>query len=328
MLKSVYYFLRYSPFYFSLFKDFRRINKYSAKLFTQLKKEVEGWEKTVDRANQKRMLDYIVIQTMWTAGFSLLRGRRISNKELAAAVNISALAPFYDDFFDKKNTKITDLESIINNPFNYTPKTQLEKICLIFSKNIHKNVADINRSLIDAKRVFNAQSESKKLHQKSLSEEEVRAIAFEKGAATVICMCNLLKERLSEKEERLMFQLGGVAQFLDDIFDLREDYLEGRQTLMNPLTSAVEKDKSFKKEIVLFKDLLDELDYSRSNKKAFMFPVTFILGATLLCLERYKFLEKKSGGKFKVEKYTRKELVVDMDDWSNRLKALSLSRKV
>lgn len=328
MLKSVYYLLRYFPFYFKLFKDFRRTRKYSVNLINSLKIEIEGWEKTVDRVNQKRMHDYIVIQTMWTAGFCLLRGNRISDKELVAAVNISALAPFYDDFFDKENAQITNLESIVKNPFNHNPKTELEKVCIIFSKNIHENVSDINRSLIDAKRVFEAQSESKKLHAGNLSDEEVKAIAFEKGASTVICMCNLLRERLSQKEEKMMFQLGGVAQFLDDIFDLREDYQEGRQTLMNPVTSVVEKDVSFKNEVVLFKELLEDLDYSNSNKKAFMFPVTFILGATLLCLERYKFLEKKSGGEFKIEKYTRKELVVDMDEWGNRFKALSLSTKV
>ena len=36
-------------------------------------------------------------------------------------------------------------------------------------------------------------------------------------------MCNMLNNKLTAKEEKLMFQLGGVAQYLDDVFDLRED---------------------------------------------------------------------------------------------------------
>ena len=109
---------------------------------------------------------------------------------------------------------------------------------------------------------------------------------------------------------------------------LVEDFLEGRQTLANPVVSVSEKKFSFNKEVGVFKSILKDFDYKNSNKKAFLFPVTYILGATLLTLERYAFLEKRSGGVFEIEKYSRDDLVVDMDQFSNRWKAFKWSSKV
>jgi len=77
----------------------------------------------------------------------------------------------------------------------------------------------------------------------------------------------------------------------------------------------------------MFKKLLNDSNYRDSNKNAFLFPVTFILGATLLCLDRYEMLEKRTGN-FEIKKYSRKELVVDMDLLSNRIKAFKLSSKL
>lgn len=329
MLKSFYYLIRYFPFYFKLYKDFKRTKRYSNELFKKVKPQFEDWELIVDVENQKRMRDYILIQTMWTAGFCLLRGERISDNELKAIVNISALAPLYDDFFDKVDMPGEKINALVNSPFDYKPESDIERLFLEFSRGIHENVKDVPFYLENAKRVFKAQFESKKLVSKAqLPWEEVKRIAFEKGASTVICMCNMLNEKLSKDEELLMFQLGGVAQYLDDIFDLREDYLEGRQTLANPVFSIVEKNKSFNSEIGLFKELLKNQNYKEGNKKAFLFPVTFILGATLLCLERYEFLETRSGGKFEIDAYSRDDLVVDMDLMKNRWAAFKLSSKV
>ena len=122
-----------------------------------------------------------------------------------------------------------------------------------------------------------------------------------------------------------MYQLGGIAQYLDDIFDLREDYIEGRQTLANPVQSIELLKESFLTEINNFKKMLEVSLYPKYQKKAFFIPLSYIFAATLLCLRRYELLQEKTNGDFKVEAYSRDELVLDMDKWSNRIKALRLS---
>ena len=61
------------------------------------------------------------------------------------------------------------------------------------------------------------------------------------------------------------------------------------------------------------------------NKRRNNNPISYILGATLLCTRRYELLEQKTNGEFKIEEYSREDLVVDMDLWSNRIKAFKLS---
>lgn len=329
MLKSLFYIVRYFPFYFKLFQDYKRTQRYTNELLSEVKPLFSNWNSIVDIENQRRMRDYILIQTLWTSGFCLLREERMSKNELKAIVNISALAPLYDDFFDKVEMPSEKIHALVNTPFDYKPETDIERLFLEFSKRIHKNVKDVPFYLENAKKVFIAQYESKKLVSKEpIEREEVRRIAFNKGASTVVCMCNMLNKRLSKQEEELMFQLGGVAQYLDDIFDLREDYLEGRQTLANPVKSVTYLRDSFMKEIGTFKEGLNKSGYTKSNQMAFLFPVSFVLGATLLCLERYEQLELKTAGVFKIDSYSREELVVDMDVWSNRRKAFKLSSRV
>lgn len=329
MLKTIFNLFRYFPFYFKLYKDFKRTQRYTHKLLSEVKPLYPNWSSIVDSENQKRMNDYILIQTMWTAGFCLLRGERIKDNELKAIVNISALAPLYDDFFDKVEMPGEKIHALVNTPFAYKPESDIESLFLEFSKRIHENVKNVPFYLENAKRVFKAQLISKKLVSDTpLDRAEVKDIAFEKGASTVICMCNMLNKPLTNEEDGLMFQLGGIAQFLDDIFDLREDYLEGRQTLANPMESVEVRKREFILEIKTFNEELGKLSYSTSNKKAFLVPVTFILGAALLCLDRYLFLEKKSNGVFQINKYAREELVVDMDETTNRWKALKLSNEV
>jgi hypothetical protein len=312
-----------------LFQDFKRINKYKKKLFSEVQPKFPDWNIIVDSENQKRMHDYILIQAMWTAGFCRLRGNKIEDNEIKAIVNISALAPLYDDFFDKVDMPSEKINALVNTPFTYQSTSSIENLFLEFSKRIHASIQDVPFYLENAKRVFNAQHNSKKLvSENSLSWEKVKQIAFEKGASTVICMCNMLNKKLSVHEEKLMFQLGGVAQYLDDLFDLREDFIEGRQTLANPLVKVIDKRKSFNREVSIFKSILKDVDYEQSNKKAFLFPITYILGATLLTLDRYAFLEKSTGGIFKIQEYSRNDLVVDMDKLSNRWKAFKWASKV
>lgn len=326
MLKSVVNIIRFLPFYVKLYMDYKRVLKYTKQLLKEVKPKFQNWDVLIDAENQRRMRGYILIQTLWTAGFCLLRGERIKDNELKAIVNISALAPLYDDFFDKVEMPSQKIHALVNTPFDYKPDSEIEMLFLEFSKRIHENVHDVPFYLENAKNVFKAQYESKKLVSENLLDRDfVREVAFNKGGKTVICMCNLLNEKLSNEEYKLMHQLGGVAQYLDDIFDLREDYLEGRQTLANPIQNASSLKRSFLDEIKNFKRNLEISAYTKSDKMAFFVPISYILGATLLCTRRYELLEQKTNGEFKIEEYSREDLVVDMDLWSNRIKAFKLS---
>ncbi len=329
MLKSVVNIIRFLPFYVKLYMDYKRVLKYTRQLFEEVKPKFQNWDVLIDGENQRRMRDYILIQTLWTIGFCLLRGERIKNNELKAIINISALAPLYDDFFDKVEMPSQKIHALVNTPFDYEPDSDIEILFLEFSKRIHENVNDVPFYLENAKNVFKAQYESKKLVSKDLLDKDfVKEIAFNKGGATVICMCNMLNKKLSNEEHKLMRQLGGIAQYLDDIFDLREDYLEGRQTLANPIQNSKELTMSFLDEIKKFKKGLEISAYKKTNQTAFFIPVSYILGATLLCARRYELLEEKTNGVFKIEEYSREDLVLDMDLWSNRFKAFKLSLKL
>tara|TARA_B110000259_G_scaffold49901_1_gene58601 strand:- start:18761 stop:19747 length:987 start_codon:yes stop_codon:yes gene_type:complete len=326
MLKSIFIIIRYLPFYLKLYKDFKRVKMYTDELLVDIKSRFLNWNDLVDSANEKRMMDYIIVQTMWTSAFCLLRGGRMEENELKAIVNMSALAPLYDDFFDKKDMPGQKIQKLVNTPFDYEAKSDLELLFLEFSKNVHRNVKNISFCLENALRVFNVQNESKRLAtDPSLTRKEVKEIAFEKGASTLVFMGNMLNEPLTISEEIMMNESGGVAQFLDDIFDLWEDSFANRKTLSHPISDIAILEKEFLEKVSLFKKSLNDSGFKKGNIKAFYFPLAFIIGATRVCLEGYKKLQAKSNNIFNVKEYSRKEVVCDMEDNSVRWRAFRLS---
>ena len=74
----------------------------------------------------------------------------------------------------------------------------------------------------------------------------------------------MLNKKPTKEEEVFLYQLGGVAQYLT-IFLMCEDFLEGRQTLANPIVAVDNKKKSFK-EVLLFKKLLASANYKELKK--------------------------------------------------------------
>ena len=110
---------------------------YTDELLVDIKSRFLNWNDLVDSANEKRMMDYIIVQTMWTSAFCLLRGGRMEENELKAIVNMSALAPLYDDFFDKKDMPGQKIQKLVNTPFDYEAKSDLELLFLEFSKNVN-----------------------------------------------------------------------------------------------------------------------------------------------------------------------------------------------
>lgn len=310
-----------------LFWEYRRIVVYSNLLIAGVKKRYPDWDRVIDKANQRRMWDYILIQTMWSAGFCMLRDARLKENELKAIVNLSALAPLYDDFFDKVEKPGERIHFLVNHPEQFEEGTSIEGIFSLFSANVKNNVVDVDLYLSEAEKVFEAQYKSKKLvSESSLDLDTIKSISFGKGAATVTCIGNMLNKPLTAQEVEIMQQLGALAQFLDDVFDYLDDYEEGRKTLINNSLSLAAVKTSFLGEFNKFKDLLKRSDYKTSQQSMFLFPVGILVGATLTCFDQYDRLEKKYGF-LDLDNIPRDEMICDMDLAENRISALKNAAK-
>ena len=81
---------------------------------------------------------------------------------------------------------------------------------------------------------------------------------------------DLAKSHITEAKEKdldlIIFSEMFLTGYPPEDLLLREDFLEGRQTLANPIVAVDNKKKSFKKEVLLFKKLLASANYKESHK--------------------------------------------------------------
>lgn len=305
-----------------LFKSYRRIARYAKKLLAEAKGDFPDWHCFVDKVEERRMWDYIIIQTLWTSGFTLLRGEDLKDNELKTIVNLSALAPLYDDFFDKLNKTPDEINFLVNFDSDYKMLEGLESIFVYFAKGLKRNVKDLDIALLEAKNVSEAQYLSKKLvTTENMSFEEIKSISYNKGASTVICMGNLLNKKLNNDELNIMGSLGGFAQFLDDVFDYKDDFDEGRQTLINNDLSLAEVKSAFIAKFNEFKSLLAQSNFTEKRKKSFLIPIALLAGATITCFKQYE--ELMIGNRaLDLRTVQREAMICDMDKFKNRIDAI------
>lgn len=313
-------------YFFTLLLEYRKTKTYAKSLIQNTKKEFPEWSVVIDRANERRMWDYILIQTLWASGFNLLRGNRLADNERKAIINLSALAPLYDDFFDKVDKPAERIHFLVNHPAALKEGTTLEKIFARFSLNVQQDVRDVDLYLNEAQNVFKAQHASKRLvADEKLAFEAIQSISYHKGVATVLCMGNMLNNPLSANEVKVMEKLGGLAQFLDDVFDFKDDFDEGRQTLINNELPLQEVKLKFIQAFQDFKRELKASGYTYKQQKSFLLPVALLGGATITCFNQYERLEKKYGT-LDLSKISREALICDMDVYKNRLDAIKKAK--
>lgn len=89
--------------------------------------------------------------------------------------------------------------------------------------------------------IHKAQEESL-LQQRGAVSEEVLAISFDKGGASVLADAYLVRGTLTEKEAEFFFNYGVLLQLIDDLQDIEEDLQAQHQTIFTQADDSFDLD--------------------------------------------------------------------------------------
>ena len=144
----------------------------------------------------------------------------------------SMIYPYSDNYLDDSGISVVEkqqfndrfncrLHGLCEVPGNHI-ELQLFKLVEMFEQQFSRNLfPQVYESLYAIQK---GQTNSLKLiKSSSISSEEVRKIAFEKGGASVLADGYLVAGKLSEQQEQALFGYGVYLQLLDDIQDIKED---------------------------------------------------------------------------------------------------------
>jgi len=296
---------------------------------SKVAQEFEPYRSFFSEDEIKRVVYYypffIGITTEHMFGWS---GYRMSTKDQQVLRLTCILIPLYDSFFDDEKYTWEQLEDLTFNE-HYTPKNNKEKAF----RELHQKQKDLFKKDKDfetpLRNILKAQWASNKQKQKELiSQDELMKITINKSFYSIYLIFDYLENFNTQKYEKILYHWGTMTQLANDIFDVYRDRLQGVQTLA---TNIEPEDLKiiYANEILQFKTEISKIE-NNWRAKNFFHKQLIMLSNAFVALDQYIELKEKYKAKSWHSLHPnleRKEIIVDMELWKNRVKWLGLIKK-
>ena len=254
--------------------------------------------------------------------FCILRGTKMSLTERWASSSQGAMTGLFDDFFDKDYMTNHAVESMIQLNDRPGQKRSNQKLFDIFYKKALENSPDkklMQEALLE---VYHAQVESKKQEAGPLTTATLLHITFFKGGSSVAFYRTVFSPEATGKEKELIYNLGSVMQLANDIFDVYKDRESGIRTLVTETKHIHDIRVLLKSHLQRYFADAFALGYPRKNTQAFLNILSIgIFSRCFVCLDQLEQNEKLTGNEFDVSKYSRQQLICDMDKKMNMFRS-------
>lgn len=291
----------------------------------------------LNSAEKRRMKHYYYGTTYLSVVFCSLRGRWRTQRERFLFIHLSALACFFDDLTDAFRHGDNSGTTWKDNPEAYGQSADPRGIALHCLHRIYQYLppADLPVFKNWMHRVFNVETTDRQHRTPAVQQPEPDAdvlwqLTAEKGGCSVLLFRCVLAHPLSRAEQEALWQWGAVVQLCDDIFDVWFDRRDGILTLPLLLmeqgeTARLEAFFGQQTEILYacFARLRrsaggDVPLYSSVRTNTALHAACFLVSLASVCLRHYKKLALQPCG---LPLDDRRQMVVDMERWDNRLHA-------
>lgn len=293
----------------------------------ELEKKYNG--KFKDEQKQKIYNYYgLFITSFLCSSYKKLQGKQLTDAERKRATLFGILTPVGDDLFDEDKLDIESIRAITFNPESYTATTFSAQVAKEIQSFLLQDVPHKAAYLQAAENVLNIQIETIKQTSPNISVQELEYITYTKGAVSVIIYHQCLDQVADEKMKEVLFLIGSLYQLGNDIFDLYKDVRDNIYTLVNTCDDYAAFRKSFLERVALQNRKIMELPYAEKSKEEFCFVMNSINARSVVALDQFVRLQKKSGNKINWWQLQRKDMIVDMEKPRNFFKSLYYAYKL
>lgn len=254
--------------------------------------------------------------------FCTLRGIKMSADERWASTCQGAMTGLFDDFFDKDYMSDDHVEAMLQRNHQDAGIRSNQKLFDLFYGRALEHTA--NRKLMqDALyEVYKAQIESKKQENGRLEKEELLKITFFKGGSSVVFYRTVFFPEATAKEMELIRNLGSLMQLANDIFDVYKDRESNICTLVTTTKHISEIRSLLMENLRQYHADAFQLPFPGKNIRKFLNILSIgIFSRCLVCLDQLEENERSTGNVFDVKRYSRKQLICDMDRKINMLRS-------
>jgi len=307
--------------YIFLLREYLHIHKQTRGL---IKREISLGNKEIglilkDRKTRARVEQYITYCQLLGQAVFRMYGRRMSTREETRFFYLSLLGPVFDDFFDSESLNPDIINSMVMQPEDFVPSSRTEKIFIYYLKKIYQTFPNPDGFRRASLELFNAQLESKKQSDHTLSRDTIQFISMNKGGLAGILYSQLLDKSTDQGEKDIYYQVGMLGQFVDDIFDYYDDWNDGIRNSANCLEDLSFIRPEFEQLVRDTVGKIRQLPYRSEYIDQFLNLLNLLISPVWVCLARFDHLTSKYGNGFCLEHIQRKEMICDMEKWNNRI---------
>ncbi|HEY9261388.1 hypothetical protein, partial [Chitinophaga sp.] len=176
---------------------------------------------------RKIVNSYAIYNPMMCDAFTALRGRASRKAEKERMLQYFICSSLFDNFCDRKELSQEALHQLSFAPESYTAGSFDEQLFLQCHLFLRDGVRDKSFYEKVTHGVYQSQVDSVKQFDHTLSDEEITDITIRKGGYAVLLCHFYLDDPASEPEQQCWYQIGGIIQLINDLYDIHKDYQEG-----------------------------------------------------------------------------------------------------
>lgn len=264
--------------------------------------------KTIEGPLQRRIAHYLHANAITTQWFSILHHKVITQTERAAGYYLAIATPIADYLVDKESLTLEHVQGLLKgsyaHPFDRIAQ-ELYRLAKLNNANRDHFDAYLHATLL-------AQARSQRQNSAMISSADLRSITWNKGGYALLLYRSALDVPISNSEEEAVYQLGGLMQLHNDIFDLFRDIQEKITTIPSSTAHIFQLRQLFEEEIEKTIQYFRSLPLGEKALLRFLLLLHLAVGTGFICLQQYALLEEKYG-RFDPASLSRDELICDMD---------------
>lgn len=258
-----------------------------------------------------------------------LIGQSFPLQHRKSSTMMGLLTPLYDDLFDELNLDTKEIQQLTINPNEYQTDIFLPKVVKEIGMDLINVAADKNAYLKASEEVLQIQVDTMQQFNPNTSSAILEKITWNKAMISFVYYYSHPFGNPSEEMKQALYEVGGLQQFCNDLFDMYKDCKTNNYTLANTCKDFTELKKFFfAKNKVMFQKVM-ALPYPKKDKAYFLLRMLSIISSGLVAIDYMIKLENKRGKNIDWFKVERKDLIIDMaKPWNLLLWLLSFRQLI
>jgi hypothetical protein len=277
----------------------------------------EKGEKLTKTARKRFLVYSIVGVVMFNTALRTLTGKKLTKKQQLISQYFTILTPIIDDLCDEYDYTATELK-LVCQAQPQRKDNVWEHIAIMLGTRIQ----DLNNGKplwqpLTAK-IIDYQILSKAQMFGTIDENTLRDITYNKGGVSVQLNYEVIIDKeISAQESEGFFGLGVIIQLTNDIFDIFKDRNTALQTLATDCRDINDLRKEYNENIARTFDVFYQLPFKKQNIHDFLLQMLVLTSRGWVALDHLEKAQKTTNNIFSPQKYTRQQLITDMEKIKN-----------